>query len=373
MYYINTLVHGGAETVVSDIAINIKNNNHEVCVIALYPVNSFITTKLIKSGISVRYIYQHKPRNKLSRILREILSPLNIKKGFRKYIKSFNPDIIHINTNAKYSDLIDFPSNRIVYTFHSEVKRMLEIGGIRNKRNIAKLSRQGCFFTALTSGMENDLINTYHTNRVQIIPNGVDIAFIKEKAYKKINLIKELSIPEDSFIIGHVGRFHPVKNHRRLITIFNTIYEKNKKAHLVLVGDGSSSEKAAIEDQINNLNLSERVHMLGIRPDANLIMGAFDAFVMPSLSESFAIALVEAQVHGIRCVASSVIHKEIFCNPNCFSMNLSDGDEVWADKVLGNDIGNSNNNLLDFDVHSTVDKLIAFYMYILKEGKQYEN
>ena len=74
--------------------------------------------------------------------------------------------------------------------------------------------------------------------------------------------------------------------------------------HIVVAGDGQTREE--LETLINNLQLSARVHMLGNRTDTPQLLAASDVFVLPSKSEGFSIALLEACAAGLPSIATDV-------------------------------------------------------------------
>ena len=81
----------------------------------------------------------------------------------------------------------------------------------------------------------------------------------------KCEIRKKLAIPEDAFVLGHVGRFSYQKNHEYLIRIFAEVRKRNEHAVLMLIGDGENkpdvnvSEELEISDLVTFLELKEDV------------------------------------------------------------------------------------------------------------------
>lgn len=137
-----------------------------------------------------------------------------------------------------------------------------------------------------------------------ILNNAIDtekFIFNEETRLKKR---KELQI-EDKFVIGHVGRFHPQKNHYFLIDIFKEIYNINKNSVLLLIGDGDL--KKSIQEKVEDLGLSNNVVFTGVRPNVPELLQAMDVFLFPSLYEGLPVALIEAQAAGLPCIVSDKI------------------------------------------------------------------
>lgn len=130
--------------------------------------------------------------------------------------------------------------------------------------------------------------------------------------HKDVSLRQRLGLPDKAFVMGHVGRFEPPKNHQFLIEVFEEIHQRDPNAYLVLVGEGSL--KARIESQVNILNLSRYVKFLGLRQDVPVLMlSVFDVFVFPSLWEGLGLVAVEAQMAGLPVLASDRVPQEADC------------------------------------------------------------
>lgn len=113
----------------------------------------------------------------------------------------------------------------------------------------------------------------------------------------KFNRIKQAS-----FTIVCVGRLEKVKNQQLLINALPKI--EDQEVNLILVGDGS--EKSNLEILIENLLLKDRVQIIGFVENPFEWLEKADLFVLPSFSEGFGIAAVEAMQLGIPCLCSNV-------------------------------------------------------------------
>lgn len=137
---------------------------------------------------------------------------------------------------------------------------------------------------------------------------------------------------EGAFVVGHVGRFSPEKNHAKLLQVFSEVVQRKPQAVLVLCGDGET--KAETQQLADELGLSKRVRFLGSRDDVPSILQAMDAFVFPSIHEGLPFALLEAQAVGIPCVMSTGIPPEAVYGANVDRLPNDLADTHWADRVL---------------------------------------
>src|ERR1035437_350756 len=105
-------------------------------------------------------------------------------------------------------------------------------------------------------------------------------------------------LAESDFVIGHVGRFVPLKNHDLLLRIHAEMLRLRPDARLLLIGRGPLEND--IRETANRMGITDHLRFAGDRPDvARLMLGAMDVFVMPSLFEGVGLAAVESQAAGL--------------------------------------------------------------------------
>jgi glycosyltransferase EpsF len=140
-----------------------------------------------------------------------------------------------------------------------------------------------------------------------ILPNAVDLdKYWVNNSLKVENLRKKLSIPDDIFILGHVGRFEIMKNHHFVVELFAHYHKTvNPKSVLVLVGDGSLHTE--IKEKVKDLELDSVVLLTGVRNDVHLFMKLFDVLLFPSLFEGLGGVVLEGQAAGTPCVISNKV------------------------------------------------------------------
>ncbi|MBD2665308.1 glycosyl transferase group 1 [Richelia sinica FACHB-800] len=144
----------------------------------------------------------------------------------------------------------------------------------------------------------------------------------------------EFGIPADAFVIGHVGRFDPQKNHQFLIEIAAAVAQQEPKMRLLLIGEGSL--RPEIEQKVMQSNLADSVIFAGLRSDVpRLMLGAMDILLFPSFYEGLASVIYEAQSAGLPCVFSDTITEEVdVVKPLLHRMALSQPASTWADVIL---------------------------------------
>lgn len=152
-----------------------------------------------------------------------------------------------------------------------------------------------------------------------VLNNAIDAKRYRFSADRAEREKKALNISNE-FVIGHIGRFYPQKNHKFLIEIFRELVKIESDAKLFLVGTGPDRE--LIREKVKEYHLENKVVFMGSREDIPEILQAIDVFVFPSLYEGLGIAAVEAQAAGIPCILSDQVPVECRMTQNVEFLSL---------------------------------------------------
>lgn len=202
----------------------------------------------------------------------------------------------------------------------------------------------------------------FGSQKFTVVPNGINLSQFAYRTATRNALRKKLGIPDNVFVIGHVGRLDTPKNHVFLIDIFKSFLRTNSDSKLVLVGSGKL--KGAIEEKIASLELKNQVMLLGDRSDVKDLLNVFDYFVFPSIYEGLPVSLVEAQANGLTVLVSDTVSPEIKVSDAVQFLSLKETAEEWASHIQ---IGapriatTSNDRLKKYDIQSTVHLIEGYY------------
>ena len=362
MYFIHTLDIGGAETICAQYLMELKKRNIDVVLVVIAHRNNFLEDRLKRNGIRIISIYplkyQSYPCAVLNGIYRRIVS---FESWWNKMLDKEQPDVIHINTLLDCFSATNFSYNKLIYTFHGCVDRYMNMMSDNGRRKLKYYSKCGMKFFSLSSEMSEDIRMKLSSDNIVYMPNGLDIAGIRRRRYKRNDFLSGLGIDADSLVIGHVARFDLVKNQARTVGIFQEVLKRRPDSYLLFVGNIENEYGENVKKQVAEAGLDNRIRFLGIRDDATKIMSVLDAVVLPSITESFSLVMVEAQTHNIRAVASLAVPESVICNNNCFRLSLDDSDEKWAYYITGDFTEKHSYKLEDFAMDNVVDKLLAEY------------
>lgn len=153
-------------------------------------------------------------------------------------------------------------------------------------------------------------VNSPKEDPILHIPNSINpdryLTDLKNKQELKVKLFGEENLHKK--IIGHVGRFHPVKNHEFMIDLIEELSKIDKDFLWVFVGNGDLQE--TIEKEIEKRRLSEFVKFMGWQNDTSIFFKLFDLFILPSFYEGLPTVAIEAQAAGTPVLLSDTITRE---------------------------------------------------------------
>ena len=294
VHIVENLNVGGLERVVIDLAAFQVSQRHTVHILCLYE-KGVLAEQAESNGVTISTLN----RSKVS--LRVFLSSL------RHSIAELNPDVVHThNPLPNYFCVLANPflRARLISTRHG-------MGvNLKNKKGKIMYYLSQLFTDHVVTVCEAAKKLFIETNQViasktLAIKNGIFLQrFPLRNRESKNALCHTLGIDTrcNPTLAIIVGRLSPVKNHELAFNALSKIKDPN--IHIVVAGDGQTREK--LDTLINNLQLNARVHMLGNRTDTPQLLAASDVFVLPSKSEGFSIALLEACAAGLPIIATDV-------------------------------------------------------------------
>ncbi|WP_197039248.1 glycosyltransferase [Guyparkeria halophila] len=139
----------------------------------------------------------------------------------------------------------------------------------------------------------------------QVIPNGFDTERLAPEPDRGLLYRRDLRIPYDATVIGHVARFHPMKDHVSFLRAVVQVMGKRSDVVCLLAGRNVNLSNPALADLVPP-ELEDRFRFVGERDDVPDLMRAMDVFCQSSWSEAFPNVLGEAMALGVPCVATDV-------------------------------------------------------------------
>jgi glycosyltransferase involved in cell wall biosynthesis len=138
-----------------------------------------------------------------------------------------------------------------------------------------------------------------------VIPNGFELSRLLFSEESRAVIRSELGIDESTNVVGHVARFHPMKDHVGFIKAAIKVLKRDENTVFVMLGTDVTDDNSALINEISG-DFRDKFRLLGEQSNVEQFMSAFDLFVLSSWSEAFPNVLGEAMACGLPCVTTDV-------------------------------------------------------------------
>lgn len=283
---INTLRIGGAEKVVSSLAIGMKNKCDISVIVIGKKFDTMNEKELEKNDIKIYYLEAKKIFNVRAHIL------------IYRILKSLKPDIIHTHLGGlSYVFLTAkiLRIKKIIHTIHSPQEP--------DDRRINLFHRfafsLGAIPVTVSENVRSEMKKKLGKFQYQKIYNGTET----NKSETKLERNK-IKLAKNCFVFINVANLHQIKNHNLLIAAFSVVTKINKKCFLLIIGDGIL--KNEIKKQIDHLNIKKYCKIISDCQNPEKYLRISDCFVLTSKSEGLPISILEAMRERVPVIATNV-------------------------------------------------------------------
>lgn len=238
--------------------------------------------------------------------------PIPLTRSLREILAGFAPDLVHSHhpfllgdTALRVSSTFDLP---IVYTYHTRYElygHYVAQDAPMLQRLVLSLALGYCDLcdavVAPSRSMAEFLAEHDVAAPVTVVPTGIEIAqFDRGNGHAARSAA---GIPDDVFVVGHVGRLAPEKNLGYLADAIRRFLTIDKTAHFLVVGDGPM--RRAMNELFHGHGIAGRIHLAGALEGDSLadMYAAMDVFAFSSHSETQGLVLAEAMAAGVPVVA----------------------------------------------------------------------
>ncbi len=302
VHIITGLSTGGAETMLYKLLAAMKDGNSDHLVISLIDKGTLgdeieklgypVYTLDLKKGVSF-----HKAIKKLNNIISEnkpdMIQGWMYHGNFAAFIANmFQKKKVPLVWNVRQS----------IYSIANEKKLtqlLIKLGG--------SLSRfpHKIIYNAKISASQHET-SGYSPKKTIIIPNGFDTNVFKPSEENKKLIREELGLSQNTKLIGMIARYDPIKNHHNFLKAAHEVIKDFPDVQFIMAGRDIDLKNEKIRNDIETLNLQEKVHVLGERKDIAKIHSGLDVSVLPSDSEGFPNVIGESMACAVPCVATDV-------------------------------------------------------------------
>ncbi len=224
--------------------------------------------------------------------------------------------------------------------------------------------------TTVSQNLKEDTLKHFEIKKeIKVIPNFIDF---NRFSLKPKDHFKKAIAPNNERILIHTSNFRKVKRTFDVIKMFHKV-QQVIPSKLLMVGDGP--ERAYNEQLCRDLNITENVRFLGKQDAVEEVLAVSDLFLMPSESESFGLAALEAMACGVPCITTNAGGlPELNVNGYCgYMSNVGDVEDMAnnAIKVLENDEvlqrfkDNAYKRAQDFDLKKILPIYVGYYTDVI--------
>ena len=155
--------------------------------------------------------------------------------------------------------------------------------------------------TSVSQSLKDDTYKLFNIKKeIHVIPNFIELDKIRNES--QISCHRSVMAKKEERIVTHISNFRKVKRIPDIIKIFYKIQEKIP-AKLMMVGDGP--EKVKAEQLCKELGIEETVIFFGNSSEIDQILSYSDLFLLPSETESFGLAALEAMAWSVPVISSN--------------------------------------------------------------------
>lgn len=295
-------------------------------------------------------------------------------------VKLFDIEILHVHYAIPHAYAaymakqmlkefgIDIP---IVTTLHGTDITL--VGSHPNYKTAVEFSiNKSDSVTAVSESLKKDTLRLFKIKKdIKVIYNFIDFekyAMLGDAECERGALAKD-----NEKIITHISNFRPVKRISDVIAIFNKVQQKID-AKLLMVGDGPERDKA--EKKAIELGIGEKVMFLGNTSELNKILCLSDLFLLPSETESFGLAALEAMAAKTPVISTnSGGLPEVNMNGKTgYLSNVGDTDEMANNAIYiledDNRLKEFKMNAFNFSKKFSIENILPLYEDVYRAVKE---
>jgi len=147
----------------------------------------------------------------------------------------------------------------------------------------------------------------YRDEAACVLPNGFEVEIFRRDPLERARMRHELGVGDDTCVIGHLARFHPMKDQLGLIEAARGVIGERADVLFLLAGAGLGDDNRQLAQAIRQSGLEGKVRLLGPTQQPHSLLSACDLFCLPSAwGEGFPNAVGEAMASELPCVVTSV-------------------------------------------------------------------
>ncbi len=228
--------------------------------------------------------------------------------------------------------------------------------------------------TTVSNSLKEDTLRLFNIKKnIEVIYNFID--FEKQDSWSDEECMRDTLANSDEKILAHVSNLRPVKRVLDVIRIFHKV-QKEIPSKLILVGDGPDKEKADV--LAKELGVKDKILFLGKSDEIRKILCLTDLFLLPSETESFGLAALEAMAAHTPVISSNTggLSEVNFNGVTGFLSDVGDVDDMAKNAIyllsdeqrLEQFKKQAFESAHQFSIETILPKYIKMYERVIKTG-----
>ncbi|WP_277631760.1 N-acetyl-alpha-D-glucosaminyl L-malate synthase BshA [Avrilella dinanensis] len=292
-------------------------------------------------------------------------------------VKKYNIDILHVHYAIPHAfagymakKMLEESGIKLpmVTTLHGTDITL--VGNLPNYKTAVTFSiNQSDVVTAVSDDLKKSTYDLFDVNKdIKVIPN-----FIEEKMndFAYVHCQRQQLAEPNERIITHVSNFRKVK---RINDVVETFYRVQQKmpAKLMMVGDGP--ERTPAEELVKSLGIRDKVIFFGNSNEVDSILKYSDLFMLPSETESFGLAALEAMACGVPVISTNAggLPEVNVQGVTGFMSDIGNVDDMARNAIHilkdENTLNQFKSNALNHSKTFSVDNIVPIYEKIYQEA-----
>lgn len=220
--------------------------------------------------------------------------------------------------------------------------------------------------TAVSQSLKADTLRLFDIkNEISVVPNFIDL---EKYNHSFTDCQRGMMANDGEKIITHISNLRPVKRVQDVITVFYNV-QKEIPSKLMFIGEGPEKENAEV--RCAELGITDKVIFFGRSNEIDKILCFSDLFLLPSLTESFGLAALEAMASGVPVISSNTggIPEVNIDGVSGYLSNVGDVEDMTKNAIhilsdterLKTFKNNARKEALKFDLHAIVPQYETIY------------
>jgi glycosyltransferase involved in cell wall biosynthesis len=332
-------------------------------------------------------VYDFDPPPFMERWRWRTLNKLRAKRFAARFFRRYRPDLVHV-----FLPWTTFGGTRIWVAHFSGIPSVLSVrnafwGGSEiwspwHIRHYEEAFRSVRGVYAISSSALDNFLNIFGKfiqpdTLMEVIVNGVDTVRFQPNAVHRVKARETLGIPQDSLVMGTVGRLDKQKRPEAILSVFVELKRTFPNLYLVLVGTGSLEQ--SVRRQVEALGLARSVIFVGFTDRVENLLPAFDLFVILSSVEGFGTATAEAMACGLPVVGTDVAGTRDILSNTKAGILVPVEDQETTVKACARVLGDNNLRVTmakaareeaeqKYDLRRWENRISAFYENVFKRS-----